>query len=125
MDKGKIRAAGWAILATAVVARLIVVGSLNLDHFDAALVGYAFATLFAVFGITYRYALWLQRPPTALYWRQGWKVFLRFFNLRYLGPNLLLAGRRIVIDFLLNRFIWRRGKQRWAAHWFTMWGCLI
>jgi hypothetical protein len=125
MDKGKIKAALWALLVTLVLTRLIVLGSLNLDHFDAALVGYAFATIFAVSGITYRYSIWLQRPPTALYWRQGWKVFFHFFNPRYLGRNLLLACRRIVIDFLLNRFIWRRGKLRWAAHWFTMWGCLI
>jgi len=51
-------------------------GSRNLNHFDAALVGYTFATLFATFGITYRYVTWLQRPPTRLYWRRGWSVFL-------------------------------------------------
>ena len=125
MNAGKIRAAAWALVVTAILARVIVLGSLNLDHFDAALVGYAFATLFAAFGITYRYALWLQRPPTSIYWHQGWKVFFHFFHPRYLGRNLLLAGRRIGVDFLANRFIWRRGKLRWAAHWFTMWGCLI
>jgi high-affinity Fe2+/Pb2+ permease len=64
--------AGIAGLAAAVVlAVLIVVGSRNLQHFDAALVGYTFATLFALFGITYRYAMWLQRPPTRMYWRRG------------------------------------------------------
>jgi hypothetical protein len=34
-------------------------------------VGYTFATLFAAFGITYRYARWLQRPPTWRYWVRG------------------------------------------------------
>jgi NNP family nitrate/nitrite transporter-like MFS transporter len=53
----------------------IVVGSRNLQHFDAALVGYTFATLFAAFGISYRYAMWLHRPPTRMYWRRGWQAF--------------------------------------------------
>jgi len=46
------------------VAGMIVLGSRNLKHFDAALVAYTFATLFAMFGIAYRYTMWLQRPPT-------------------------------------------------------------
>ena len=60
----RVRAGAWATLVTLVLAAAIVVGSRNLQHFDAALVGYTFATLFATFGITYRYAMWLQRPPT-------------------------------------------------------------
>ena len=64
MASEKWKSAGWGAAATAVLGALIVVGSRNLAHFDAALVGYTFATLFATFGITYRYAMWLQRPPT-------------------------------------------------------------
>ena len=73
----RMRATGWGLCTTAILALLIVFGSRSLDHFDAALVGYTFATLFATFGITYRYAMWLQRPPTRLYWRRGWQAFLR------------------------------------------------
>jgi hypothetical protein len=124
MSKEKIAALVWAVLVTAVLARLIVLGSGNLAHFDAALVGYAFATLFAAFGITYRYAVWLQRPPSWLYWRRGWRVFFGFFRLRYLGRNLFGVLRRVTLDFALNGFIWRRGRWRWAAHWLIMWGCL-
>ena len=47
-----IKAAAWGIVATLILGVLIVVGSRNLSHFDAVLVGYTFATLFAVFGIT-------------------------------------------------------------------------
>src|SRR6476659_4614660 len=78
-------AAMWGVLATAILAGLIVLGSRNLNHFDAALVAYTFATLFATFGITYRYAVWLQRPPTALYWKRGWQVF---FRPKYLAGNI-------------------------------------
>src|SRR5262245_49942718 len=125
MSAEKIKATIWAVLVTGILARLIVLGSGNLEHFDAALVGYTFATLFAAFGITRRYALWLQRPPTAMYWKRGWKVFFRFLRPRYLIKNLLGFGRRMTIDFALTGFIWQRGKLRWAAHWFTMVGCLI
>src|SRR5215813_2974412 len=122
MSAEKRRAAGWGVLATALVAGLIVLGSRSLAHFDAALVGYTFATLFATFGIVYRYAMWLQRPPTRLYWRRGWQVF---FRRPFIGTNLLELVRRFFLEFAANRFIFRRGRGRWAAHWLIMWGCLV
>ncbi len=60
-----LRASAWATTFTAVLAVSIVIGSRNLEHFDAALVGYTFATLFATFGITYRYAMWLAATADA------------------------------------------------------------
>ena len=73
-------------------ARVIVLGSRNLEHFDAALVGYTFATLFAAFGITYRYAMWLQRPPTALLLAPGLAGVLPFLPSALPRRNLLLAA---------------------------------
>ncbi len=116
------KATAVAFLVTAVLASLIVVGSRRLSHFDAALVGYTFASLFAAFGIAYRYAMWLQRPPTAVYWKRGWQIFL---TPRRLPRNLLVFVRRFLGAFALNNFIWRRGKVRGAAHWLIMWGCVI
>ncbi|HET9221665.1 MAG TPA: hypothetical protein VFO07_04140, partial [Roseiflexaceae bacterium] len=115
-------AALWGLIMTLALAGLIVLGSRNLSHFDAALVGYTAATLFATFGITYRYAMWLQRPPTALYWRRGWQAFLKP---SYVLPNLANWLRRMVNDIALNRFILHRGRLRWLAHWLIMWGCII
>jgi hypothetical protein len=109
-------------IATAILAVLIIVGSRRLSHFDAALVGYTFATLFAVFGITYRYAIWLQRPPTWLYWKRGWQLFL---DPRHVMRNLGVWAGRLINAFVLNRFIWRRGAGRGAAHWLIMWGCIL
>ena len=117
-----IKAAAWGIVATSILAVLIVIGSRNLSHFDAALVGYTFATLFAVFGITYRYSMWLQRPPTALYWRRGWQVY---FKREHRLVNFKNWCRRVVNDIALNRFILRRGRHRWLAHWLIMWGTII
>jgi len=122
MRREHLKAAVTGAVATVALAILIVLGSRNLAHFDAALVGYTFACLFATFGIAYRYSMWLQRPPTALYWRRGWQLFLRP---RYLGRNLVESARRLVAGFLLNLFIWRRGLARGAAHWLIMWGCLL
>jgi ribosomal protein S27AE len=118
----KVRASSWAVLFTALLTALIVLGSRRLDHFDAALVGYTFATLFATFGISYRYAMWLQRPPTRMYWQRGWQVFL---TPRFLVRNLAELCRRLFRDFATNQFIFRRGQLRGAAHWLIMWGCII
>ncbi len=122
MKREVLKATAWGLLVTVALAALIVIGSRNLAHFDAALIGYTFAVLFAAFGITYRYTIWLQRPPTALYWRRGWQAFL---NAKYALPNLLNWVRRLVADIALNRFIWERGRLRWLAHWLILWGCII
>ncbi len=116
------RATLWGIAVTLVLGVLILVGSRNLAHFDAALVAYTFSILFATFGLTYRYAMWLSRPPTSLYWRRGWEAFLRRgFRLR----NLRFWVSRISVDVLANRFIVRRNRLRGLTHLLIMWGCLI
>lgn len=101
---------------------LVFVGSRTLDHFDAALFAYLFATLFAAFGIVYRYAMWLQRPPTWMYWKRGWQLFL---HPRHLGQNFVRFVDRFVRGFVINDFIWRRSWKRGAAHWLIMWGCIL
>ena len=115
-------AGSWGVGLTALLAGLIVFGSRNLEHFDAALVAYTFAVLFAVFGVTYRYAMWLQRPPTAIYWRRGWQVFVGRGSW---GRNLSAWVHRVGADFLANRFIVRRDRLRGVTHLLIMWGCLL
>ncbi len=122
MKKEVRRALSWATAVSAGLALLVVAGSRNLAHFDAALVAYTFATLFAAFAITYRYAMWLQRPPTALYWRRGWQVF---FRRRQLGRNLRVWAERVSSDFAANAFIWRRDRLRGLTHLLIMWGCVL
>src|SRR6187551_481535 len=104
------------------LAAFIVIGSRRLAHFDAALVAYTFATLFATFGVAYRYAMWLQRPPTRMYWRRGWQVIARP---RLFGANLLELFRRLTREVAANRFIFRRGLSRGLAHLCIMWGCIL
>lgn len=116
------RATAWGLGVTFVLAALFVVGSRNLAHFDAALVAYTCAVLFATFGLGYRYAMWLQRPPTALYWRRGWQVF---FRRGWWSRNLVRWVQRVASEVVANRFIFRRGRLRGLAHLLIMWGCLI
>ena len=116
------RAGAWAAGVTVILAAAIVVGSRNLAHFDAALVGYTFATLFATFGITYRYAMWIDRPPTRLYWRRGWQAF---FARGFRASNAARLGQRAAIEVAANRFIFKRSALRGLAHWLIMWGCIL
>src|SRR4029453_523287 len=64
-----------ALAASAILTVLIIVGSRNLEHYDAALFGYTVASVVALGAIVFRYAIWLQRPATRVYWRRGWKLF--------------------------------------------------
>ena len=122
MNRDALRAGLWALVFTLVLAVLIIVGSRNLAHFDAALVGYTFATLFATFGITYRYAMWLRRPPTRMYWRRGWRAFL---SPKRAPGNLWRFVKRAVVEVAANRFIFKRDKLRGITHFLLMWGCLL
>src|SRR5262245_52906313 len=117
-----VRAAIWSVLAGGLLTALVIVGSRNLERFDAALVAYTFATIFAVMGLTYRYAMWLQRPPTAVFWRRGWQTFFRRGRLL---PNARLWVRKVAGEFAANDFIWKRDRRRWLAHMAIMWGCLL
>src|SRR4029079_12738598 len=113
---------GWGVGTTLVLSVLILGGSRNLAHFDAALVGYTFSVLFSTFGVLYRYAMWLQRPPTAMYWRRGWQAFFRRgWRLRNAGA----AGHRVGLDVFCNRFIFARDRLRELTHMLIMWGCLL
>ena len=115
-----LRSAFLGIAVTLALGGLVALGSRNLAHFDAALVAYTFAVLFATFGLTYRYAMWLSRPPTALYWRRGWQAFFqRGHQLR----NARFWLVRICRDVLGNRFILQRDKLRGVTHLLIMWGC--
>src|SRR5690606_30627917 len=73
------------------------------------------------FGLTYRYAMWLQRPPTRVYWRRGWQVTFT----RRTAWNLWRLPKHLVSDIFANRFIWTRGRSRWLAHMLIMWGCVL
>lgn len=116
------RAALWGLFVAAALLAGIYFGSRGLKDFDTALVPYASASVFAAFGIAYRYSMWLRRPPTRLYWRRGWRLFLAP---RRLPGNLLRLARVFWDSLLAQKFIERRSPLRWAAHAGIFWGCVL
>jgi hypothetical protein len=116
------RASLWGLLVATLVLAGIYFGSRGLKDFDTALVSYAGASVFAAFGLGYRHAMWLQRPPTRLYWRRGWRLF---FRPQRLPRNLLRLAGLLWDNLLAQRFIERRSPRRWAAHACIFWGCLL
>lgn len=108
--------------ASILLAGLIVLGSRGMRHFDHALSGYAVATLFATFGVVYRCTMWLQRPPTAMYWKHGWRAFL---SPRLFLRNIFVGLARVLGQVGLQRFIWIRARARWTFHALIAWGCIL
>jgi len=117
LDRG---AVAWGIAAVTVALALVAIGSGGLRWFDAALVGYLFGTLFAIFGTVYRYRVWLRRPPTARLNRRGWDAF-RAGGARNLVRLAGLAGTNLAAQ----TFIRRRSRVRWVAHLLVFWGCAL
>ena len=117
----RLRAGAYATLWTALLVAAIVVGSRNLQHFDAALVLYTYAVVFATWGVSYHYAVWLQKPPTRLFWKRGWQLARERgawrSGLRLTG----LAGTHL----LAQKFIRQRSLLRWWMHQLLFWGCLL
>lgn len=116
------RAATWGVVAVLVALAIAVLGSGNLRWFDAALVGYLFGTLFAVFAVVYRYLIWLRRPPTARLNRRGWEAFRRPGRR---GRNALALPGLVVGNLLVQSFIRGRSRSRWLAHQLVFWGCVL
>ena len=116
------RAATWGVIAVLVAVAIAVLGSGNLRWFDAALVGYLFGSLFAIFAVVYRYLIWLRRPPTAVLNRRGWEAF-RHPGRR--GGNALALPGLVVSNLLTQSFIRGRSVRRWAAHQLVFWGCVL
>jgi len=117
----RLRSGAWATIGTGLLVAMILVGSRNLQYFDAALVVYTFAVVFATWGVLYHYNVWLQKPPTRVYWQRGWELFRREGLLR--GPLRLaaLTGRQV----LAQRFIAKRSALRWYTHQLLFWGCML
>lgn len=117
----RFRASAWATLWTAVLVAAIVVGSRNLQNFDPALVVYTFAVIFATWGVIYHYFVWLQKPPTKVYWRRGWQLVREHGVLRSLGQLTKVA----VTHLFAQTFIKQRSLLRWAMHQMIFWGCVL
>ncbi len=110
-----------AMVATIGLILAVFFGSRNLGNFDAALVAYLFGCIFACFGVVYRYAVWLQRPPTWKYFYRGWQLF---FSGRFVVYGLELV-KHFLVDFFGQKFIHQRGRNLGIGHSLMAIGCII
>src|SRR5688572_32563653 len=114
------------LLGALVVLVFIVVGSRYLAHFDWALTTYAVGSVFAAFAVVYRYAVWAQRPPTRMYLRRGIQAFFaRKRGWSSTPKNAGTLGKLLLVNFVLQRFITRRGRERWIMHACLSWGGML
>lgn len=114
----------YATIGTALLGLSIIIGSRNLQNFDAMLIGYCLASLFAFFGLVYRYSVWISKPPTWKYWVRGWQMFFSpsmWRNLR--APRVLSVA--VLRKLIIQDFVWRRGWDRWVGHMLIAVGCAI
>jgi hypothetical protein len=110
------------LVAASAVILMITLGSRGFRDFDTALVSYAGASVFSAFGIGYRYAMWLHRPPTRFYWIRGLRLF---FTPARLPANLVRLARLVWDDIVLQRFIEHRSRLRWVSHLCIFSGCVL
>jgi hypothetical protein len=124
----RVRSMCFGILAAAVLIALIAAGSRGFHWFDAALIGYAVGTIFAVAAVTYKYTFWLSRPQTGRYFWRSWRLFFSVANFR---RYTTLIPRAIFADLLTQQFILRRrgggthGLYRWITHQCIFWGVVL
>jgi len=110
------------LAASAVLTALVIIGSRNLEHFDSALFGYTIASVVAFGAIAFRYAIWLQRPATRIYFRRGLQLF---FQRKKFAANTATAAGTIGKNLVAQNFIFKRDRVRWLTHFLIMWGCVI
>ncbi len=116
----RVRAGFVATLIAGVLVASIVIGSRKLQNFDPALVIYTFATVFATWGVSYHYYVWLQKPPTKRYWQRGWQLFFQG------GPAAWIKLLKTSYTHLFAQtFILKRSRLRWFTHLFLSWGCML
>ena len=105
-----------AISVSVIVLLLVYLGSGNFRNSDAALIPYMLGVIVAVFGITYRFSVWLQRPPTRLYWKRMGRLFV-------IHPVSFI--RLLFRNLVFQKIIYPRGKNRWLGHFLIAVGCVI
>jgi NNP family nitrate/nitrite transporter-like MFS transporter len=116
----RLRAGAWATVFAGLLVAGIAVGSRNLQNFDSALVIYTFAVVFATWGVVYHYNVWLEKPPTRLYWDRGWELFRK----RPIS-SFFKVGGTATTHLLAQNFIRHRSRLRWAMHQCLFWGCML
>lgn len=122
MTDNSFRNAILAGIVTAILASGVVITGWTWLEFDRALFMYAQSLVAALALTVYRLVIWAHRPPTQILYLRAWEMVRKPKSLPSLISHL---GKRSFGYFALNKFVWQRGLNRWAAHWPIMVGCLM
>lgn len=110
-----------ATIVSLITIALVFYGSRKLQNFDAALIAYLFGTVFAFFGVVYRYSVWLQRPPTRMYYKRTWELIWN----RQFFSHLAFFTKEFIQNIGFQKFIYPRGRSRWVGHFLMALGCML
>ena len=116
------------LLAAAAVVVGVYLGSHGLRHFDPAVAGYALGAVLAAFAVGYRFTVWVQRPPSRMYFKRGLQLLLRrnsklqLSHFKSPAPAVELS-KSLVTNFAAQTFIKRRSVYRWIMHLCLSGGC--
>lgn len=110
-----------ATVVSVITIALVFYGSRELQNFDPALIAYLFGTVFAFFGVVYRYSVWLQRPPTRMYYKRTWELIWN----RQFFSHLAFFIKEFIQNIGFQKFIYPRGRSRWVGHFLMAFGCTL
>ena len=104
--------------SVALVFSAVLITGWSIFEFDHILTTYAFATVVGTYGLVHRLVIWGHRPPTAV-------IFSKAASDITKPANVIHLLKRGFGYFVLNRFVMKRGMNRWGAHWPIMVGCVM
>ncbi len=104
------------LASTSLLSLGIYVGSHGLRDFDPALTWYAVASILGAFAVGYRFTVWVQRPPSRMYFKRGLELVRQY-------PGLLFqsGGKKMATQ----TFIKVRSSYRWVMHLCLSGGCTL
>ncbi len=128
-----------ALTAAAAVVLVVALGSGGFRHFDPALLGYAIGSVLAAAAVGYRFTVWAERPPSRMYFKRGFELFLRrpaVAGVVDRGPAASAPapavphgagtlGSALARNFVAQEFIRQRSSYRWIMHLCLSGGCTL
>ncbi len=133
------RALICGFVISGMTAVVMFLGSAGGRHLDPALAGYQLGIILASYLVGYRTGLWIQRPATALFFREGILCLLKTAWIRdpirsrkntissrsVNWKNPLFLFREFTSKFAEQRFIRKRSLYRWTMHLCLSGGCTL
>ena len=128
---GSSKPIGIGLLCAVTLALSIYIGSGGMKHFDHALFWYAMGSVGAAFAVGYRFTLWMNRPPTRMYFKRGLQLLFRKgpkFPKGTVQPRAKPEydyAKATMENFVGQKLIRKRSYYRWIMHLCLSGGCSL